>query len=296
MGFFSSSLLSKTTERGTAVLAVLNVTPDSFFEGSRCEPDAAQRRITELARQGMLAVDIGGESTRPGAPSVPAEEQIARLAEVVRHAVVETNLLVCVDTTNAEVAEHMLSLGAHAINDVSMAGDPRMAQVVAQHGADLILMHSRGTMADMAGFSDYPEPAYADVVREVKEEWCAARSRVLAAGVRPESVLFDPGLGFHKSAHHSLTLLTRLAEFAELEVPMVVGPGRKSFLCLVEDVPPAERLGATIAACLVAAEQGATAVRVHDAFEVRQALSAARLFHEELITVASEGVACSTAC
>jgi len=277
------------------VLAVLNVTPDSFFEGSRYDSETARRKLTELARQGIRAVDIGGESTRPGAPRVPAEQQIARLAAVVSHAVQETDLLVCIDTSDAEVAEHMLTLGAHAINDVSMASDPRMAQVVARHDADLILMHSRGAMADMAGFSEYPESGYGDVVREVKEEWSAARARVVQGGVRRESVLFDPGLGFQKSAHHSLTLLTRLAEFAELDAPMVVGPGRKSFLGLVEPVPPAERLGATISACLFAAEQGAAAVRVHDAFEVRQALAAARLFHQELITVPREEVTCSTA-
>lgn len=275
---------------------MINVTPDSFFAESRSDEQTACRRIDRFVEAGVWALDIGGESTRPGALTVSDDEQIARLEPVVRYAVSLGGAQVSVDTTRSRVAERMLSLGAHAINDVSCLADPAMVEVVARHRAALVLMHSRGAMCAMAGFSEYPEDGYRDIVGEVAEEWWVARERAVGAGVDPESILFDPGLGFHKSARHSLWILTHLAEFLRLGAPIVVGPGRKSFLRLVEDVAPEARLGATVSACLVAAEQGAMAVRVHDVAVVGQALKAQRLFREQVVGRTKREVPCSKAC
>jgi dihydropteroate synthase len=169
----------------------------------------------------------------------------------------------------------MLSLGAELVNDVSCLADVDLARVTARSGATLVLMHTRGGLGSMAGFSEYPDDGYEDVVSDVRREWCAARDRAVAAGLPAERVWFDPGIGFGKNARQSFELLRRLEELRDLGVPMVVGPSRKSFIRAVDDVGPEERLGGTIAACLWAAARGAAVLRVHDVRAVRQALSVA---------------------
>jgi dihydropteroate synthase len=264
-------------ERGTALMGVLNVTPDSFSDGGLYLAESSQRqRIDELIRDGADIIDIGAESTRPGAAAVSASEQIARMEGAVRYAVERGGALVSVDTSSPEVADRMLPLGAELVNDVSCLRASELAAVTALHGAALVLMHSRGPMTEMKGFGAYPESGYRDVVEDVRREWRAARDRAVAAGMAPEQVFFDPGLGFNKSARHSIELLRRLAEFQSEDVPIVVGPSRKSFIASVDDAPPSERLGGTIAACLAAVERGASILRVHDVQPVRQALAVAR--------------------
>jgi dihydropteroate synthase len=206
---------------------------------------------------------------------VAEDEQIARVEPVVAHAVATERLLVSVDTTSPRVAERMLSLGAELVNDVSCLADVDLARVTARSGATLVLMHTRGGLGSMAGFSEYPDDGYEDVVSDVRREWCAARDRAVAAGLPAERVWFDPGIGFGKNARQSFELLRRLEELRDLGVPMVVGPSRKSFIRAVDDVGPEERLGGTIAACLWAAARGAAVLRVHDVRAVRQALSVA---------------------
>ena len=258
-------------------MGVLNVTPDSFYDGGRYWDESAQRqRIDELIREGADIIDIGAESTRPGAAAVSAAEQIARMDGAVRYAVERAQALVSVDTSNPEVADRMLRIGAELVNDVSCLRDSELAAVTALHGAALVLMHSRGPMSEMKGFGAYPESGYRDVVEDVRREWRAARERAVAAGMAPEDVFFDPGLGFNKSARHSLELLRRLAEFQSENVPIVVGPSRKSFIASVDDALPSERLGGSIAACLAAVERGACVLRVHDVEPMRQALAVAR--------------------
>ncbi len=257
-------------------MGAVNVTPDSFFDGGRyLGADAAARHVDELIAEGADIVDIGGESTRPGAEAVGAAEQIARIEPVVRHAV-QRGALVSIDTTHPEVAERMLGLGADVINDTSCLADDELARVTASHAATLIIMHSRGPMSRMPGFSKYPDDAYADVVEDVLEEWSAARDRAVAAGLPRRDVLFDPGLGFAKNARHSYEILTRLAEFTRTGARVVVGPSRKSFIATADPAPPDQRLGGTIAACLLAVQRGASMLRVHDVRDVRQALSVAR--------------------
>lgn len=263
-------------ERGAALMGVLNVTPDSFYDGGRyLAESAAARRVAELVEQGADIVDIGGESTRPGAEPIPAAEQIARIEPAVRRAV-QDGVVVSIDTSSAEVAERMLELGAQIINDVSCLSDPLLARTVARHSATLILMHSRGAMKDMKGFSQYPDDGYADVVENVLREWRAAQSRALSAGLARADVWLDPGIGFAKNASQSWELLRRLPELAAEGVPIVVGPSRKSFIGSLDGSRPEDRLGGTIAACLLSVQRGAHVLRVHDVASVRQALLAAQ--------------------
>ena len=254
-------------------MGVVNVTPDSFFDGgSHLPAGAAALRVDAVIGAGATLVDIGGESTRPGAESVPAAEQIARVAPALARAK-ERGALVSIDTTSPEVAEFALARGARIVNDVSCLSDPTLAEVAARHEAALLILHSRGPMTRMPGFSSYPEDGYADVVTEVRVELGAARERAIARGVRPEHVWLDPGLGFSKSARHSFEVLRRLGELCSAGSILVVGPGRKSFIASVDPSAPEGRLGGTIAACIAAVERGAQVLRVHDVREVRQALA-----------------------
>ncbi len=249
------------------------MTPDSFFDGGRYLEDHALRHVEQLVSSGADILDIGGESTRPGATPVAAEEQLRRIEPAVKLALQHPGLVVSVDTTLPFVAERALEWGAHWLNDVSCLREARLAQVAATGRAQLILMHSRPDMSRMQGFSQYPKTGYDDVVADVRREWCSARDRAVQLGMAPEDILFDPGFGFSKNAEQSLELLARLGEFSDLCTPIVVGPSRKSFIGALDGSPPAERLGGTIAACLWAVSQGASVLRVHDVREVRQALS-----------------------
>ncbi len=277
MGGLSTSLGSKLLavrrSGSAAVMGVLNVTPDSFSDGGDfLEPSAARARVDALLADGADIVDIGGESSRPGAEAIPAREQIERIEPALRYAV-ERGALVSIDTTSPDVAEHCLKLGATLVNDVSCLAEPGLAKVIANAGGDLLIMHARGPMSRMPGFSEWPDEAYGDVVAEVAREWAAARERAVKQGLPRERVFFDPGLGFAKNARHSFEILRRLQEFKSLEAPIFVGPGRKSFIASVDPSPPTERLGGTIAACVISAQKGAHALRVHDVREVRQALA-----------------------
>jgi len=261
-------------ERGTLLMGVLNVTPDSFFDGGRFhdpnDASAAARRVDQLVADGADLIDIGAESTRPGAAAIPAEEQIARLEPALRHAL-KTGVLVSVDTASPAVARYALGLGAHLVNDVSCLADVGLAQACAEHRAPLVIMHSRGPAASMQGFSVYPDSGYGDVIEDVRREWQNAKARAVQAGMSPGDVYFDPGLGFAKNARQSFALLAGLARF-QSEGLVVVGPSRKSFLASLDGAPPDQRLGGSVAAALLAAARGAAIVRVHDVREVRQAL------------------------
>ncbi len=255
-------------------MAVVNVTPDSFFDGGRYAlPALACEQIDRVLEEGADLVDIGGESTRPGAQPVSAREQVERIEPVVRHAVAR-GALVSVDTAHPEVAARMLELGAQIVNDVSCLADAELAEVTARNGGVLVLMHSRGPMAKMAGFSQYPDTGYSDVVAEVLGEWRQARDRAIAKGMQREDIWLDPGLGFAKNAAQSLELIARLNEL-DAGVPIVVGPSRKSFIAAVDGSAPEDRLGGTIAACLLSVERGARILRVHDVAAVKQALDIA---------------------
>jgi dihydropteroate synthase len=280
VGPVSTRIEDLRSERGALLMGVLNVTPDSFFDGGRYDDArAALRRIDQLIQDGTDLIDIGAESTRPGAAAVPASEQIARLEPALRHAL-QTGVLVSVDTTSPVVARYALGLGAHLINDVSCLADDDLARACAEHGAPLIIMHARGPAASMAGFSVYADDGYANVVEDVRREWRNAKERAVAAGMSASDVYFDPGLGFAKNARQSFALLAGLARFKS-EGLIVVGPSRKSFIASLDNAPPEERLGGSVAAALLARARGAAMLRVHDVREVRQALRVAAVVERE---------------
>jgi dihydropteroate synthase len=264
-------------------MGVLNATPDSFSDGGRyLAPGEAKKRVDELLTEGADIIDIGGESTRPGASPVASAEQIERIRHPLLHAARERRTVVSVDTTSPEVAHYALSEGASVINDVSCLADVALAAAVAEKGGALVIMHARGSMREMRGYSDAPGDAYGDVVADVAREWRAARDRAEESGLDRRDIVFDPGLGYMKNAAHSLELLRRLGDFASLEAPVLVGPSRKSFIAKITSsgAAPNERLGGTIAACLAAADGGAHILRVHDVAEVKQALTLRRALRE----------------
>jgi dihydropteroate synthase len=248
----------------TLVMGILNVTPDSFSDGGRyLEPDAAIARGRELFAQGADLLDVGAESTRPGSAPVAADEQIRRLDPVLRALAREPGAVLSVDTRSPEVAARALELGAHAINDVSALGDAGMPAVVAAAGAGLVLMHMRGTPATMQS-----DLRYDDVVAEVAAYLRQRAGLAAAAGIDPQCIALDPGIGFGKSAEQSLRLLACVDALGALGRPVLVGSSRKSFLArLLGDAPPDRRLEASLAAAALAAFLGARILRVHDVAE-----------------------------
>lgn len=261
-------------------MGIVNVTPNSFYDGGRYEArEAGRERVVRLLADGADIVDIGGESSKPGAPAVSARDQIDRIAAALERAI-EAGALISIDTASPEVAEHALARGAHIINDVTCSSDPELAKVVARHDAWLIVSHARAHQSKMAGFSEWPDDAYTDVIADVRRELEDARQRGMESGVHPERIWLDPGLGFSKNARHSLELLARFDELGARSASAsgerrtwVVGTGRKSFISSVHPSAPEERLGGTIAASLWASRQGAHVVRVHDVAQVHQALA-----------------------
>jgi len=249
------------------VMGVLNVTPDSFSDGGRfIDPGAAIAHARSMLEQGADLIDVGAESTRPGSVPVPADEQWRRLEPVLEVLGREPAACVSVDTASAEVARRALDLGAQVVNDVTALDDPDMAGVVARAGAGVVLMHMRGTPADMQR-----EPRYEDVAREVTA-WLADRlARARDAGIAERSIALDPGIGFGKTLEHNLELLARLDVIAELDRPLVIGVSRKSFLGRLTDRPLDQRLEAGLAASAIAVFQGAAVLRTHDVESTRQA-------------------------
>jgi dihydropteroate synthase len=254
------------------VMGILNVTPDSFSDGGRfAVPELALRRAEQMAEEGADLIDVGGESTRPGADPVPVEEELRRVLPVVERLRTSLDLPVSVDTRRAEVARAALDAGAEVINDVTALGDPRMAGVVADAGAGLVLMHMRGEPRTMQ-----LDPVYEDVVREVGEALDRAVARAVEAGVPAERVVVDPGIGFGKTLEHNLELIRRLDALADRGRPVLLGVSRKAFLgTLLGGAAPAERAVATASACVMGLLHGARIFRVHDVRVVREALRVA---------------------
>jgi dihydropteroate synthase len=247
----------------TLVMGILNLTPDSFSDGGRLHGvDVAVRAAGRMLAQGADLLDLGGQSTRPGAEEIGAEREIGRVLPVlqaIRAAYPEAVL--SVDTFRAAVAEAALAAGADWINDVGGGRrDPQILRVVAEAGCPYVLMHSRGDSRSMDGLA-----VYGDVVAEVRQELLAATERALAAGVNAQQVIWDPGLGFAKTTEHNLALLRGLAELRSEGFPLLVGPSRKRFIGAVLDEPrPRARLWGTAAVCGQAIAAGASILRVHD--------------------------------
>ncbi len=245
----------------TLLMGILNVTPDSFSDGGRLAgAEAAVARGLELFAEGADWVDVGGESTRPGAARVTAEEELRRVVPVVEGLRARGAGPLSVDTSRAAVARAALDAGADIVNDVSaLRYDPAMAALVAERRVPAVLMHLRGPFEAM-----HRSPAYADVMGEIVRELGDSVTSAERAGVRRELLLVDPGLGFSKAAEHSLEALRRLPQMAELDRPVLVGPSRKRFIGDVLELPVERRLMGTAAAVATAVLLGAHAVRVHD--------------------------------
>jgi len=258
--------------RRPLIMGVLNVTPDSFSDGGHyLDPEIAVERAAAMVAEGAGIVDIGGESTRPGAVPVDPAEEVARVVPVVRLLRSRLEVPVSIDTRRAEVARAALDAGADIVNDVSALRDPAMARVVAESGAGLVLMHMRGTPATMQD-----DPVYDDVASDVARELGSRLAVAQAAGIALERVVVDPGIGFGKTYSHNLELIARLDVLARLGRPILLGPSRKAFLgALLGGAPAAERAVATAAACVVGWLNGARIFRVHDVRTVWEALRVA---------------------
>ncbi|MDD1057585.1 dihydropteroate synthase [Streptomyces cocklensis] len=261
-----------------AVMGVVNVTPDSFSDGGRWfDPDVAVKHGLDLVAQGADLVDVGGESTRPGAARVDEMEELRRVLPVVRE-LAASGVLVSVDTMRAAVAEQAVAAGARLVNDVSGGqADPAMIPVVAAAGVPFVVMHWRGQSIDMNN-----RAVYGDVLAEVIAELRTSLDRAVAGGVDPDRIVLDPGLGFAKEADHDLALLAQLGALRTLGRPLLVAASRKRFLGRVlagsaGDPPPArERDAATAAVTAIAAREGAWAVRVHEVHASADAVRVAR--------------------
>ena len=256
---------------GAWVMGILNLTPDSFSDGGRlASPDLALRQAGRMLTAGAAVLDLGAQSTRPGAEEVGPAAEIGRLLPslaAIRCAHAEAVL--SVDTFHAAVAEAALAAGADWINDVSGGErDPAILRLVAAAGCPYVLMHHRGNSRSMDRLA-----VYGDVVAEVRQELLAASERAVAAGVRPERIVWDPGLGFAKTTAHNLELLRRLPELRSEGFPLLIGPSRKRFIGEVLSQPrPRARLWGTAAVCALAIQGGADGLRVHDVGPIVQSV------------------------
>lgn len=259
--------------RRTLVMGILNVTPDSFADGGAYpDPGRAVEAALALEEAGADIIDVGGESTRPGAARLSAAEEAGRVVPVLRRLAPRLRAPVSVDTYKAEVARQALDHGAAIVNDVSALGhDPGLAAVVAAAGVPLVLMHMRGQSRDMYRYADYD-----DVVRQVVDELGSAIERATAAGVSRNQLVVDPGLGFAKRSAQTFAVLAQLDALAALDRPILVGPSRKSFLQeAVGERPPGDREWGTAAAVASAVLLGAHVVRVHGVREMVQVVRTA---------------------
>ncbi len=252
------------------IMGVLNVTPDSFSDGGQFDAlEPACAHVRQMVTAGADIIDIGGESTRPGAAVVPADVEIARVVPIIARLRAESDVWISIDTSKAIVAEAALAAGADIVNDVTaLTGDPKMAGVVAAAGAGVVLMHMQGRPQTMQN-----SPLYADVVREVGEFLRQRMAAAIKSGIDPMCIALDPGIGFGKSHDHNRELILSLDQLGVEGRPMVIGVSRKSFLSWAADAPAlADRLWAGVATTCFGRERGARVFRVHDVREHRDAV------------------------
>ncbi len=250
-----------TLGTNTHVMGILNVTPDSFSDGGNyLDVQKAIAHAETMVTQGATLIDIGGESSRPGAPSISVDEELARVIPVIRALADALDVPLSVDTRKAKVAQRALEVGAHIVNDITaLSGDPDMPTIIAKMEAGVVLMHMKGTPRTMQ-----QAPEYNDVASEIFA-WLEEKIRnAEAQGIDPERIMIDPGIGFGKTTEHNLEILKRLSEFRALNKPLLIGTSRKSFIGNVLGSPVTERLDGTIATVCWAIAHGADIVRVHD--------------------------------
>jgi dihydropteroate synthase len=254
------------------LMGILNVTPDSFSDGGQFQiVENAIARAVQMEADGADIIDIGGESTRPGAEPVALEEELRRTIPVIRELATQIKIPISIDTTKAEVARQALEAGAEIVNDISgLTFDPDMLEVCRLHDAGICLMHIQGTPQTMQ-----KNPTYADVVKEVTEFLQQQVDRCLMAGILPERMSVDPGIGFGKTADHNMQLMKSVARLQrELQRPVLIGHSRKRFLSKILGRSVDERESGTIGVSIALAEQGVDILRIHDVRSVRDAIVA----------------------
>jgi dihydropteroate synthase len=253
-------------------MGVLNVTPDSFYDGGRrLAPEQAIADGVKMAAAGADIIDVGGESTRPGARPVSEEEELKRVLPVIHGLRRAVSVPISIDTYKANVARAALDAGADIVNDISaLRIDCAMAALVAKENVPVVLMHMQGTPQTMQ-----TDPRYSDLLREVKDFLWARVRFAEESGIAPEKIIVDPGIGFGKKIEHNLYLLNRLSELATLGYPLLVGASRKAFIGKILDVTPDERMEGSLAAAVVAVLAGADIIRAHDVRETRRAMDVA---------------------
>lgn len=262
-----------TNHHRIIVMGVVNTTPDSFSDGGQYnDPSSAVARALRMVEEGADIIDIGGESSRPGAAAVSEAEEMRRVIPVIRELVKTCSVPISIDTCKASVARAALDAGAPIVNDITaLTGGREMAGVVAEFDAGLILMHMRGTPRDMQS-----NTAYNDMIGEILEFLAIAVSRAEMAGVDPDKIMIDPGIGFGKDLDGNLAILKSVQRFRSLGKPVLIGASRKSFIGRLTGAGSEQRLAGSLAAAVAAVLNGATAVRVHDVAETRQAVDIAR--------------------
>jgi len=265
----------------TIVMGILNLTPDSFSgDGLAGNVSLAVERARQMVEDGAHVLDVGGESTRPGAEPVGLEEELARVLPVIERLTAELDVPVSIDTYKSAVAREALARGAAIVNDISgLHADEDMAKTAADAGAAVIVMHIQGTPRDMQA-----NPRYADVIGEISDYLAEGIARAEAAGIARDQIVVDPGIGFGKKLEHNLEILRRLREFRSLGCPVLVGTSRKSMIGAILDLPPDQRVEGTAATVALAIAAGADMVRVHDVKEMarvaRVADAIVRVRHE----------------
>ena len=258
----------------THIMGILNITPDSFSDGGHYfDFDAAVQRGIEMIREGADLIDIGGESSRPGADPVSTDEEMRRVIPVIERLSKQTDTPLSIDTTKARVAEAALEAGASIVNDISgLQNDPEMVRVTAEKGAPIILMHMRGTPGTMQNDTEYK-----DVIREVADFLDHAILEAVQGGIPKNSILVDPGIGFGKSVRDNFRIIRNLPEFGKLECPILMGVSRKSFIGKTIQKETDQRLAGSLAAVTACILNGAHIIRVHD---VAASVDAARIADE----------------
>jgi dihydropteroate synthase len=254
------------------LLGILNITPDSFSDGGLyLDPETALRRAMLMEEEGADIIDIGGESTRPFAEPVTAEEEMRRVLPAIEGIRRHSDIPISIDTTKAAVARAAVAAGADMINDISgLKSDPEMLKVLRDNKLPVIIMHSKGTPAEMQ-----IDPRYDDLIGEISSFLAGRAEAAIAAGAPADGIVLDPGIGFGKTAAHNLTIFKRLSEFTRLGHPLAVGPSRKSFIGKLLKLEAAERLEGTLAASAAAVLNGADIVRLHDIRAGRRAVDLA---------------------
>lgn len=267
--------------RKTHIMGILNVTPDSFSDGGRYfDRDVAVESGLRMVEDGADIIDIGGESTRPGADPLPLEEELRRTVPVIEALAKKVAVPVSIDTYKAAVARRALDAGASMVNDISgLRFDPEMAKVVAAYGVPVAVMHIKGTPKNMQA-----NPFYEALIPEVLEYLRGSIKIALDAGVREGMIIIDPGIGFGKTFGHNLEILKNLNDFTHLEKPLLVGPSRKAFIGkILGNTPPAERIEGTASAVAIAIMNGANIVRVHDVREMARVAKVADAIKDGVI-------------